>query len=213
MNKTRLSHSAAEILIFLLELAAGDGGFELRGVPGWASPSAVVQRTGIWNAQGLLATLARNALVLREDVRAPGDVRAAYVCRITQRGVDTLAEAVGTWSADLHLPGVRAETCVLLRDGVVIAWDALCLVARGARGLGEGRGRGDRNWISLRQLNRFLECEDEAADRPPRWVLSEDVRWLVQRGFAEEYVEGGTHRYRTTDIGAALRPLRWREPR
>ena len=49
--------------------------------------------------------------------------------------------------------------------------------------------------------------EDEAARRPYRWFSSDDLRWLVRLGYAEERVIRGVHVYRLTPIGAVIQPL------
>lgn len=207
MSKARLSYPAAEILVCLLELVARDAGYEFRGVGGWASAQAIVDATRVWGAAGLLGTHAGNGRVLREDVRAPGQTRAVYVYRITQRGLDTLAELTGTWAATIRPPDPQSEARVLLRDGVQFALEALC--GAGDPGPGPGWDSGRRAWSSCRQLTRWLAREDDDADRPPRWILTEDLRWLVRHGFAEEQDSGRFYRYRVTPAGAALRPLRW----
>jgi hypothetical protein len=211
MKNAIMSYPAIEILTYLVELAAAEAGYELRGVRGWADAGAIVERTGIWDAAGILGTHARNGRVLQEDVRAPGMARAAHVYRTTQRGADALAALVGTWPAGIRAPSPCTETRVLLRDGVLAALEVLRL----ARGIEVGPGYvhdlGEPGWSSARQLSRLRERADEAGDWPPRWFMSEDLRWLVRYGFAEERVSGKTHRYRITPAGAALRELAWKE--
>jgi DNA-binding PadR family transcriptional regulator len=205
-----MSYPAAEILTHLVELAAAEAGFELRGVHGWTSAGAIVENTGIWGAAGLLKTLLRNGHVLQEDVRAPGMARAAHVYRISQHGVETLAAVVCTWAAGIRLPNPCTEERVLLRDGVLAALEILKSATGPASEPNSASDAGQLAWSSARRLSRLLEQEDEARDGPPRWFTSDDLAWLVRHGFAEERVCRKTHRYRITPAGAALRPLHWR---
>lgn len=211
MKNAIMSYPAAEILTYLVELAAVESGYELRGVRGWADAGAIVERTGIWGAADILGTHVRNGRVLQEDVRAPGMARATHVYRTTQRGGDTLAALVGTWAAGIRAPTPCTDPRVLLRDGVLAALEVLRLASGSEAEPKHAYDAEEPGWSSARQLSRLRERADEAGDWPPRWFMSEDLHWLVRYGFAGERVSGKTHWYRITPAGAALRELRWEE--
>jgi hypothetical protein len=99
---------------------------------------------------------------------------------------------------------------VLLADGAAAALDALRAAAEPEQTLGADMDRGGA--VSARELRKVLERVDEAAERPARWFLSEDLQWLVRHGLTKERVLGRTHLYRITPAGAEVRPLEWVDP-
>jgi hypothetical protein len=210
--RTPPSEPAIRALVFLLELAARDAGYLVRGVRGWASPQDVEEALGLWGSSELLSAQVQRGRAIREDVRAPGDTRPTYVYRISQKGIDVLAEAVGTAPAGIDEPRHKPSG-VWLREGVQVALDALRSVAESP----DPRARvwivGEVGWTSSPELKRILAKQDEDAGRSPgRTFLSEDLRWLVRLGYAEERIVGRNHVYRITRAGLELKVLEWREP-
>lgn len=64
-------------------------------------------------------------------------------------------------------------------------------------------------WRPSRALASGMAKEDEAAGRPYRWFSSDDLRWLVRLGYAEERVMRDVHVYRLTAAGATPTVLDW----
>jgi hypothetical protein len=135
------------------------------------------------------------------------------VYRISQRGVDVLARAVGVWAARIREPDPRTPKGVLLADGAAAALDALRAAAMPELALGADIDHGGAHWVSARELRKVLERVDEAAERPPRWFLSEDLQWLVRHSLTEERVLGRPHLYRITPAGGVVQPLEWVDPK
>lgn len=109
-------------------------------------------------------------------------------------------------------PPVQHEPRVLLRESVRHAIEGLRAAldpeVRPRRVWVEG----EVGWRSSRELTSEMAKEDEAAGRPYRWFSSDDLRWLVRLGYAEERVIWKVHVYRLTSDGAALQPLDWDVP-
>lgn len=165
-----------------------------------------------WSASELMAGQAASGRVTRVDVRAPGDPRPVWVYRITQKGMDALAAAVGTAPAGMDPPQGEKGAAVYIREG---AWVALCAL----RSAVESPPKREKTWIagewgwrSSRQLTHLVEKEDEEAGLSPgRVFFSEDLAWLARVGFAERNVIEKTHIYRLTPAGAAVQCLDWKE--
>ncbi|MBB4635648.1 hypothetical protein [Longimicrobium terrae] len=208
-----LSYPTAKILLYLAELAARDGGYRLLGVRGWVDPSEIERQTRIWGAAELMRLQARRGRVLAHDARPPGEGRPLWLYRIAQVGVDSLAESVNVWPAGVGDPIPGGDPCVFLREGPLRAWEALVLASKlGGSAVGEWVP-GEPEWRTARELNGLLTDEDAAPGAWTRCFWSEDLRWLVSHAFAEQQIVDRTHVYRLTCVGAALRPLEWRDAR
>jgi hypothetical protein len=210
--RTTLGYAAAKILLYLLELSARGGGYRIRSVQGWADAAAIERDTRTWGAGELLRVHARRGRVHAHDVRAPGEARPSWLYLVAQPGADCLAESVGLWAAGVRDPNAGGDPHVLLREGVLRAWQGLRLVSNPDLRLTRERLADGSDWRSARELNALLAEEDETAGRTARCFWSEDMRWLVMRRFAEECVINRIHVYRLTQAGAELRPLEWRDP-
>jgi hypothetical protein len=200
-------------LTYLLELAASDAGYLLHGVRGWALARDVEEGMATWSAAELMAGQAECGRATRVDVRAPGEPRAVWVYRISQRGIDDLAAAVGTVPAGIDPPRAKRGPGVYIRFGAWVALSTLRAVAEKPMAWERVWVEGERGWKSSLELNRLVEAEDQAAGvSPVRTFLSEDLAWLVRLGLVERRVLGRTHVYRITPAGAALKRLEWRFP-
>jgi hypothetical protein len=206
------SHPAIRILAYLLELAAREGGYRVRGTRGWATAHEIEEALGTWGTPELMRAQAERQRVLSVDVRAPGESKAAFVYRIARRGVEVLAGAVGASPAGFSDPEHGAEKGVWLRDGVRVALEALRSAATDPRVEPREWAAGEPGWRTSRELTRMLEREDEAAGRSPACgFLSEDLQWLVRMGYADRRTSGKTHVYRVTPRGLDLEVLDWRD--
>lgn len=195
-------------LLVLAELVAADAGFRIRGVCGWALPSQIEPRANTWATADIMRAHVRMGRAITQDVRAPGETRPQWVYRVTQLGLDMLSSAVGVWPAGVCLPSTDSEDHVLLREGVVVALDALKSSMPSAC-IGRIRIYEDRRWCSARELSQLLVEEDEATGMPPRSFMSEDLRWLVRHALAERRVVNRTYLYRITPAGLQVKPLVW----
>lgn len=170
----------------------------MHGVWGWATPQDVDDALGMWGTPEIMRAQAERQRVHRVDVRAPGETQPRWIYRISQKGADVLAQAVGATSASVSEPRPR-KSGVWLREGVEVALDAL----RSAAELSGGRG-----WRSTSQLKRVIAKEDSDSGRTPgRTFLSEDIAWLVRLGYAEKRIVRRTHVYRVTQAGLDLKLL------
>jgi hypothetical protein len=213
MRQNEISHRAIRALTYLLELVAREAGYLVHGVRGWATAWAVEEEMSTWSSSELMGGQAACGRATRADVRAPGDAKAVWAYRITQKGIDAVAAAVGTSPAGIDPPGGEKGSAVYIRDG---AWVALCAL----RSVVESPPKwekiwivGESGWQSSRQLTRLVELEDEKDGLSPgRSFFSEDLAWLARVGYAERRVIEKTHIYRVTPTGAAAQRLDWKEP-
>jgi hypothetical protein len=125
MRRNEISHRAIRALAYLLELASRDAGYRVHGVCGWATAPDIEQGIGTWSASELMAAQVSSGRVTRVDVRAKGDARPVWVYRITQKGVDVLAAAVGTGPAGIDPPQGEPGAAVWIREGAWVALIAL----------------------------------------------------------------------------------------
>lgn len=213
MKRTALAYSTVRVLFHLLELAAQNAGFRVRGVWGWATAADVERGAKVWGAGELLRTQVQRGRVLREDVRVHGGARPQWVYRVSQAGLDALAEAVGVWPVAISGPRLDREDRVLLSDGCVVAVEALRYSAAAAAPGRRSWIEGEPEWRSSRQLTDEIAHLDELAARPYRWFTSEDLGWLVAQGLVERRVIADrAHVYRLTPAGQRVQWLEWRDP-
>lgn len=200
------------VLAWLLDLAAQRAGFTVRGQPGWASADEIEAGARTWGTSELMRAQAKRGRVLEHDARAPGEVRPQWLYRISQRGVDELACALGVGSASMGNPERRTEPRIFLRESTQHAIQGLCAALDPAAKPRRVWVPGQVGWRSSRELTAEMAREDEAVGRAYRWFTSEDLGWLVRLSFVEKRVVGRTHIYRLLPAGAELKPLEWREP-
>lgn len=215
MTKFQPSCPAVAALTWLLDLAAQGAGLKVRGVRGWATAEHISAAVRGWGTPELMRSQWQRGRVLRQDVRAPGDGKPTWVYRISQRGVDLLGTVAGVAPAGIREPRVDPdlETRVYLRDGPAAALDALRLAAAGKAVRPREWVTGESGWRPSWELGILLEQEDVSRRRTPgRTYLSEDMKWLVRLGLAEQEIVEKTHIYRITPIGSAVQRLDWKEP-
>jgi hypothetical protein len=213
MRRNDLPQRAIRALTYLLELLSRDAGYLVHGVRGWATAQDVEDGTATWSASELMSGQAACGRVTRVDVRAPRDAKPVWVYRVTQKGVDALAVAVGTAPAGIDLPQGDPGSAVLIREGAWLALSALRSVAERPAAGEKMWVVGQSGWRSSQDLTRLVEKEgEETGLSPGRCFFSEDLAWLVRLGFASQQVVGKTHIYRLTSAGAAVQRLDWREP-
>lgn len=207
-----LPQDILQLLVFLLDLATGDAGYEVRGASGWATASQIQKRTKVWSTHELMRAQARVGRVLEHDARVPGQAKPRWLYRITQKGADAIARALGSPAAAVEAPPRQEETRVLLDDAPRQAIEAL----RSALDAPMQQARewipGEAGWRSSLELTAEMDLAVASADRTGRWFTGEDVRWLARVGLVESRVLGHTHVYRLLPAGAALQVLEWREP-
>lgn len=230
-----------EMLEFLLALATRAGGYERRGVRGWAHPADVALGASV-HVGDALTQLWRRGLLIREDVRTPERQRPVYISRISEKGARLV---VGSDAADslIGLPepaGGRAEPAVYMPPGAIVA-------LRGLRSVLNDAGPtphfpGELGWRSeaelwdlvfpegveipewVRNLLRGEPEEWEPWRQTPEittlrqtWFGPLDLSWLVRAGYVQRFttVPAGTRRplvvYRATPAGTSAVPLEWHE--
>ncbi len=204
-----LRQPAAHALSWLVELVAYQKGYHLRGVVGWATAAQIEAGVHAWGTSEVMRGEARAGRVAQEDVRAPGQRAPRWVYRVSQLGVDCLAEAVGVCAARIPGPTLPREDRVLVPEGAEAALRGL-LACRCGRPSPRGAAAGFPGWSTSREIKAALEADGRAA--PHGWFLTEDLAWLVRYGFAEECAVGRTRRYRMTELGSVLQPLEWVGP-
>jgi hypothetical protein len=213
-TRTLLSEPAVRVLVFLLDLAAQRAGYMVLGFSGWACADQIEAGARTWGTSELMRALARRGRVLQFDARAPGEVRPVWIYRISQTGADELAAFLGLAAAGVPAPANGEEPRILIRKSTWHAIEGLRAALDPAAKSGREWISGETGWRSSRELTTSMAREDEAAGTTSyRWFNSEDLRWLVRLRFAEERVIDRTHVYRLLPLGAALRPLEWKEPR
>jgi hypothetical protein len=210
--KSSLSAPAAAILTYLLHLLAREAGLGALATRGWATADFVEAATTQWGVADELRALAERSLVRQLDVRAPGGTRSIFIYRITQRGLDLLAATSGISPVTVPPPQHGKEERVYLRDGVAAALSGL----RDAAAHTQVRPRewiaGETGWCSAREISQAWAKAATETGADELYFVTEDMQWLVRRGFAEHRIVNNVHIYRLTRAGATLRALEWREP-
>ena len=202
-----LSQPAVKVLSWLLDLAAQRAGYTVRGAEGWASAEQIEAGVKTWGTAELMRAEAKRQRVLQHDARPRGDSRPRWLYRISRHGVNELATVLDVVPVGIDDPPVQDEPRVLLRESVRDAIEGLRAALDPETRPRRVWVEGEVGWRSSRELTSEMAKEDEAAGRPYRWFSSDDLRWLVRLGYAEERVIRGVHVYRLTPVGAALQPL------
>jgi hypothetical protein len=212
MKKHEISPRAIRALTYLLELVSRDAGYLVHGVRGWATAWAVEEAMSTWSASELMAGQAECGRMVRVDVRVPGDAKAVWAYRITQKGIDALAAVVGTAPVGIDPPWSERGAAVYIGDGAWVALGALRSVVENPQKWEKFWIVGETGWRSSRELTRLVELEDEEDGRSPgRTFFSEHLAWLARVGLADRRVVAKTHIYRVTPAGLAVQRLDWKE--
>lgn len=207
-----VSDDTLHLLVFLLDLMARNAGYTVRGAAGWATAKQIQARTHVWATHELMRAQARLGRVLEHDARVPGQAKSRWLYRITQKGADAIARALGSPVVTVEAPPRQEESRVLLddapRQGIEALRSALDAPMQQAREWIPG----EAGWRSSLELTAEMDLAIASADGTGRWFTGEDVRWLARVGLVESRVLVHTHVYRLLPAGAALQLLEWREP-
>ncbi len=125
MRRNEISRQAIRVLTYLLELASRESGYRVHGVRGWGTARDVEDGISTWSVSEVLSAQVQSGRVTRVDVRAPGDAKPVWACRINQKGVDVLAVAMGTAPAGIDSPSGDRGAAVYIREGAWVALSAL----------------------------------------------------------------------------------------
>jgi hypothetical protein len=204
------------LLAFLRALAGRGGGYELRGVRGWATAADVGDATGAFGAGEDLRSLVERGDLIREDVSVPDATTPVWVYRITDDTARLLAELEGTGHVSVQpYPNESGGPPAYIRPGVAVVLGAMGhafdnSAARRARIVGEPE------WRTCRELTDWVR----STGGEPHFS-SDDLTWAVKNGLAERRelpppVHSSTSApvvvYRITVTGAAVQPLVWHDP-
>ena len=203
-------------LLYLWRLAARDGGYELRGVRGWAHRDDV--EAGIeLSILSLLPLLFRRRLLHRLDVRAPAAGRPTWVYRLRNTSVPAIVSWTGAalgpipplvppgGEPPVYAPRRKHRALMLLRA----AYDDPAAPLR----------FGERGWMAPRELGTPVETgrERHGLLSDPE-VSATDLRWLQRAGLAERRNAPDPRPgeaaifWRATEMGRRVRLLDWRDP-
>lgn len=209
------------LLAYLRDQARRGGGYELRGVRGWATAADVGDATNTYRAGEHLTTAFKGGYVIREDVRVPGAPAPVWVYRITDETARRMAELEGTEHVPVQASGRSVGKRRYLRPGVKAALDALRYAAENSSAR-RARIAGEPEWRTARELTNWLRAEgDRTGDQ--RSFFSDDLTWAVKTGLIERRElpppPNSPHSirpvivYRITAAGAAVKPLVWHDPK
>jgi hypothetical protein len=206
------------LLAHLRDLARREGGYELRGVRGWATAADVEDATGAHGAgENLKAALQRGDLI-REDVRVPDSPAPVWVYRISDETARRMAELEGAEHVPVQASGGGRA---YLRPGVSAALDASRYAAENSSAR-RARVKGEPEWRTARELTEWLRAEGDRTGGDERSFSSYDLAWCVKYGLMERREippPPNSPRsvrpvivYRITLAGAAVKPLVWHDP-
>ena len=201
-------------LLYLWSLAAGGGGYEVRGVRGWAHRVDVEAGIGC-SILSLLPLLFRRRLLHRTDVRPPVSERPAWVYRLKDASVRAVAERTGAALGPippLHPPGGEPPVFAPRRK-----YRALLLM-RAAHDDPDAPLRfGEPGWVAPRELGIAADRERHGFLAAAE-VTTADLRWLLRAGLVERRNAPAPRSgeaailWRATKMGRRVRLLDWREP-
>lgn len=196
-------------LTYFQNLEAAGGGYERRGVRGWARLEDAQIATGHSLAVRVLAVYGRG-LLQRDDVRPPGHVRPLWVYRITQPGADLMAQEEGHHRTRVPAPSDAPDASVYVPEGPRLALRALRRILE--EGISCRWAPDEIGWIPAAELRRRLQ------PTPGSWWFPEDLGWLVRARLAERREVKTSGRpapvilYRASAGGGAAPVLEWHEP-
>jgi hypothetical protein len=208
-------HRLAAVLRYLVELAAGGGGYELRGVTGWAHYEDVAHGTGM-RMSGELPRLFAARLAERVSVGLPG-AKETWVYRVNDAGARAHADLSGEACERIRAPGKLEENHpVYIAPGPLNALEVLRHAHQG--GPERFGGRGWRTGRELTLLADELNGWNDAGHYTR--IDSMELRWLAGVGLAEkreEKLAWGREQpvvyWRVAAAGRSVRVLEWRDPR
>lgn len=205
----------AAALEYLVRLASNGGGYELRGVTGWAHFHDVEDATPL-RMDGQLPRLHAARLVDRVSVGF--GARETWLYRINEAGARAHADTSGEAFERIRAPGkMEKHPPAYIAPGPLNA----LMVLRCA--YEEGRERfGARGWRTGRELTLFID-ELNARRNGARHLAridSMELKWLADVGLAEkrdEKLAWGRDLpvvyWRVSAAGRSVRLLEWRKPR
>lgn len=191
---------ATAILRFLLKLVQGGGGFERRGVTGWAAVPEIHTGTGCSSLAEDIAVLMAAGLVSRDDARIAGTSAPVWVYRITDAGAQHIGGEQRTAHAGVPAPDEAEDERVYVRPGVAAALRAL--TAAKTEALPNPVLPDAPEWRTSRQLTSAIDGTR---------FFSDELAWVVRAGLAERRDDPLTL-YRITAEGQAVKAMEWREP-
>lgn len=208
-------HRLTAVLRYLVELAAGGGGYELRGVTGWAHYEDVAHGTRM-RMSGELPRLFAARLAERVSVGLPG-AKETWVYRVNDAGARAHADISGEAYERIRAPGELEEyRRVYVAPGPLNALEVL------RRAHEEGPERfGGRGWRTGRELTLLTdELNRRNGTGHYARIDSMELKWLAGVGLAErreEKLAWGRDQpvvyWRISDAGRSVRVLEWRDPR
>jgi hypothetical protein len=208
------------LLAYLRDLARRGGGYELRGVRGWATAADVADGTGACRTSENLKAAVERADLIREDVRVPDASSPVWVYHITDETARRMADLEGVEHVPVQASGAQVEQRAYLRPGVQAALDALRYAA-GHSSARRARIPGEPEWRTARELTGWLRAEGEKTG-DERSFLSDDLAWAARTGLIERReLPPPPHAptsvrpvivYRITVAGAAIKPLVRHDP-
>jgi hypothetical protein len=209
------------LLAYLRDLARRGGGYEFRGVRGWATAADVADGTGAYRASENLKAAVERGDLIREDVRVPGAGSPVWVYRITDETARRIASLEGVEHVPVQASAGPVEQRAYLRPGVQVALDALRYAAENSSAR-RARIPGEPEWRTARELTGWLRDEGERTGHE-RSFLSDDLAWAVKTGLIERRELPPPPNaptsvrpvivYRITVTGAAIKPLVWHDPK
>lgn len=203
-------------LSYLCRLEARGGGYEWRGVRGWALTADVERETGERLPERLPYLYSRG-LLIHDDVRQPNRTIPLWIYRISEEGARFVAEREGVAYRPRrpreHAPGER-ETATYIPPGSVVALRALRMAMEDSKP--SPHIPGERGWRTAFELDALLPRPKDARpewrvdmelgdpdewDDPPPWraqperllpagpfgFSTEDMLWLIRAGYAQKF--------------------------
>lgn len=214
-------------LSYLCRLEARGGGYEWRGVRGWALTADVERETGERLPERLPYLYSRG-LLIHDDVRQPNRTLPLWIYRISEEGARFVAVREGVAHRPRrpreHAPGER-ETAIYISPGSVVALRALRRAIEDPKP--SPHFPGERGWRTAVELDALVPG---AKDAPPEWKMdmelgdpdewedpppwraqpecrppvkpygfsTEDMLWLVRAGFAQKF--GAEYKWRQRPV-------------
>ncbi|HYH83249.1 MAG TPA: hypothetical protein VEX86_25860 [Longimicrobium sp.] len=204
------------VLEYLVRLVIDGGGYELRGVTGWAHMHDVEEATRL-RMDGQLPRLFAARLVDRVNVALPGTGKESWLYRVNGAGARAHADISGEACERIRVPGeMEKDAAIYIAPGPLNALEVL------RRACEEGPERfAGRGWRTGRELTLFVEQLNgrNGTDRYFR-IDSMELKWLASAGLVEkrdEKLAWGRDQpvvyWRVSASGRIARVVEWREPR
>ena len=204
------------VLEYLARLAAEGGGYELRGVTGWAHRHDVEKGTRL-RMDGQLPRLFAARLVDRVNVALAGTGKDSWLYRVNDCGARAHADMSGECYTRIRVPGeMEKDSPTYIALGPLNALEVLrCAYEQGPERFG-GRG-----WRTGRELTVFMAQLNRRKGTDHYFRIdSMELKWLASAGLAEKRDEKLTWGrdqpvvyWRVSALGRTTRVLEWRGPR